>query len=139
MFNRSWADQVGGAFMGSYDAEIIIYTTNIQDITYDTETGEYVYDGDPDSEVHSGVARVQPLRVARNVSNNAGDTMVQGVRFQIPDTNVPIRVNQRVRITKCDLNERLTNFEFTIQEIMDASNAVNTTFEAFSDTEYQGG
>lgn len=134
IFNKAWQEELNRVTEAWMPAKIQVFFQELGDAVYNTDTGEFTY---PTAEkiIYDGKARVQPIRMARNVSNNAADTIVQAVQFQVPDITLDNAVNYRVRVLECALNETLTSFHYTITDIVDSSNPIERTFVASVDTE----
>lgn len=138
IFNPAWIDDLSRVPNAGMTATIEIFDRGMGDAEYDIKLGEYVY---PEAEkiIYSGMARVQQIRMARNVPNNASDTLVQAVRFQIPKNSATLKTDYRVRVTECDLNPHLLTYEFVIQGIINSSNPIEQTFETQADTRISNG
>lgn len=112
---------------------VLFYTATIKvtrpggreyDLTTDTwtDTSEVVYEG---------MARLQPLRSARDGKNPGDDTSVQAVRFQVDLNAIPeLETNFEVQVTNCPRNPDLLRYEYVVNEIVDGSNPIEQTFEA---------
>lgn len=136
IFSPAWVEALAPVPKSGMTADIMIYYCEAP-TTYDSVTGKYVYSRESVETIYEGKARVQPLRMARNVPNNAGDTLVQAVRFQIGDMSVVLRPEYRVRVVSAPLNPSLEKFEYIIQGLMNSSNPFELTFETQVDTEVQ--
>ena len=133
-FNTAWVESLRGAVERWFTATIVIYTTDIGDLEYDTKTGTYEPASTP-VPVFEGKARVQPIRTARALSNNAADTVVRSVRVQIADTALKLGVNFRMKVLESELSPSMQNFNYTIYDVLESTNPFERTFEAQVDTE----
>lgn len=117
-------------------ASIEVFFQELGDAEYDTETGEFTYPTD-EVIIFSGNARIQPIRMARTVNNNAADTTIQTVRVQVAAPDLVLRPNYKMRVTSSPLNKTLTKFRYVVYDVMDSSNPIERTFDATVDTEVQ--
>lgn len=134
LFNQGWVDDLAPVANSGMTAKVLVFFQETVSVGYNPDTGEMEYETEPIT-LYEGVGRVQPMRMARNVPNNAADTIVQAVRFQIPVGDYGIRPKHRIRVLEADLNPDLVNFEYVIQGVMNSSNPFEITLEAQVDTE----
>lgn len=136
LFNQAWVDDLQPVAEKLMNAVIEIFYQSTGELEYDFETGEYTSVGTREV-LYTGPARVQPIRMARNVPNNASDTEMQSVRFQVSALDIEVRPKHRIRVLESDLNETLTRFEYIVQGVMNSSNPFETTIETQVDTEIE--
>lgn len=92
-----------------------------------------------ETEIYSGVARVQPARTPRR-NPEVGDTRVdQSVRFQVVLNALEFVPDKMfVRVTECPLNPALVDGAvYALSATTDGGNPIERTFEAVADTSGQ--
>lgn len=118
------------------NATITIYDPSLLTKTYSYDSNEYTVSGD--AVVYSGQARVQPMRLATQVSGGPIDDPSSASRFmvQIPfEEQVVVQRGFQMQVTDGGRNPRLESYLFTIVADTDSSHMASHTFECVVNVE----
>lgn len=127
LFTPRWVSGLAPVAESGMGAGIEVYTSSL-DRVYDIATD--TWSSSPDTIHYAGVARVQPIRSARDSSKPGDATSVELVRVQIPiAATFDIRPDQRVRVVYAPLNPHLLGYQLVVHEIVNSSNPFEQTFE----------
>lgn len=83
-FNAAWQSSFAQSMQRYYNSSILVYTLKESAGVFDPKTGQTTYPEDSIEIHYSGRARVQPRRAVLGRGNNAADTVIRNMQFQIP-------------------------------------------------------
>lgn len=134
----AWEQQIAdvSGLVEFQNATITIYDPSLLTKTYSYDTNEYAVSGD--AVVYEGQARVQPMRLATQVSGGPVDDPSSAMRFmvQIPfEESVVIERGFQMQVTDGGRNHRLESYLFTIVADADSSHMASHTFECVVNVE----
>lgn len=128
VFTQQWQTVLSSIPVMFFPATIRVYIPGAGR-EYDLATDTWI--ANPDTDLYTGQARLQPLRSARDAKNPGDDTSVQAVRLQVALNAIPaLETNHRVQVVLCPTNRDLENYIYVVNEIVDSSNPIEQTFEA---------
>lgn len=128
LFTERWQSGLVPGRVATMPATVKVFTRTVSyvaNVPTPTETALY-----------TGVARIQPARMARK-NPEIGDTRVdQTTRFQVLLNDTDFKAETMyVRVTACPLNPALVNGAvYSLIETTDSSNPIERTFSAVVDT-----
>lgn len=124
IFTAGWQQGFAVATESAMPCTFQIFTE--ADPTYDAATDTWT----STKVVHySGAARIQPIRTARDRRDAGNDTFILSYRVQIPLSTVDFRPGMEGRCTDSPLNPTLKNYVYTMREVGDSGNPLETTLE----------
>ena len=134
----SWEQQIAdvSGLVEFQNATITIFDPYLLTKTYSYDTNAYTVSGD--AVVYEGQARVQPMRLATQVSGGPIDDPSSASRFmvQIPfESAVVINRGFQMQVTDGGRNPRLETYLFTIVADTDSSHMASHTFECVVNVE----
>ena len=134
----SWEQQIAdvSGLVEFQNATITIFDPSLLTKTYSYDTNAYTVSGD--AVVYEGQARVQPMRLATQVSGGPIDDPSSASRFmvQIPfESAVVINRGFQMQVTDGGRNPRLETYLFTIVADTDSSHMASHTFECVVNVE----
>jgi len=134
----SWEQQIAdvSGLAEFQNATITIFDPSLLTKTYSYDTNAYTVSGN--AVVYEGQARVQPMRLATQVSGGPIDDPSSASRFmvQIPfESAVVINRGFQMQVTDGGRNSRLETYLFTIVADTDSSHMASHTFECVVNVE----
>lgn len=134
----SWEQQIAdvSGLAEFQNTTITIFDPSLLTKTYSYDTNAYTVTGD--AVVYEGQARVQPMRLATQISGGPIDDPSSASRFmvQIPfDSNVVINRGFQMQVTDGGRNSRLETYLFTVVADTDSSHMASHTFECVVNVE----
>ena len=134
----SWEQQIAdvSGLAEFQNATITIFDPSLLTKTYSYDTNAYTVTGD--AVVYEGQARVQPMRLATQISGGPIDDPSSASRFmvQIPfESAVVINRGFQMQVTDGGRNPRLETYLFTIVADTDSSHMASHTFECVVNVE----
>lgn len=127
LFSQKWVDGLAPVPESAMAGRIRIYDPSTSEATYNPVTN--TYESNP-VVVYEGKARLQPLRTAGFINNNANDSINQALEVQIPigtTKSSDFRPKLRLKILESPLNPSLLGFMGALREVLDSSNPFERT------------
>ncbi len=139
-FNAAWQAGLAQSLQQFYNATVEIFLLPDQNEgVLDPVTGEVTFEDGARRVLYSGSARVQPRGASLMRYNNAADTQITRVQFQLPITEetktLDIPVFAYVQVTECRLFPALTMYDYRVFEAVENANPLWRTFRATVDEE----
>lgn len=139
-FNPRWQKALSKTLETTYNCSVIITETDSDSGEFDPRTGETTYANGATLEVYRGKARAQPRGSSLDRSNQAADTNVRRMQFQIPLHKASrIMPNMLVKVTEADLYPVITTYDYRVQGTVNSGNPIEITFIAMIDEEVNSG
>jgi len=134
----SWEQQIAdvSGLVEFQNATITIFDPSLLTKAYSYDTNAYTVTGD--AVVYEGQARVQPMRLATQISAGPIDDPSSASRFmvQIPfESDVVIERGFQMQVTDGGRNSRLETYLFTVVADTDSSHMASHTFECVVNVE----
>ena len=139
-FNEAWQKSLTSQLAALTNAEIEVFLLPDQNEgVLDPATGTVTFPEGSKRVLYKGPARVQPRGASLMRYNNAADTQISRVQFQLPITdetrNLDVPVFAYVRVTDCELSPVLLEYDYRVFESVENANPLWRTFRATVDEE----
>lgn len=137
LFTQAWVDGLRASVESAMVATITIYVV-VGEPAYNPTTDTWT---ESRTTYYTGKARIQPIRSTQVAEAPGNTSSIQGVRVQIPVTELSddLRPGMRLDVTASPLNATLLDFSYVISDVVDSSNPIERTLEAKIDQEVHHG
>lgn len=125
VFSQQWVNRLRHIPTLAYEATVEFFEPNTEGAEWDFETETWT---NTETILYTGPARVQPLRSAVDIANNANDATIQSVYMSVAQLDLDLRPKHRARVLTCDNNPTLTRYLYVLSEGVDSSNHIERSF-----------
>lgn len=137
-FNPAWQKSLANALSVTHNCTIRVTRLTSGEGVFDVVTGKTAFPEEAVAVQYEGGARVQPRGTPLDKTNNAADTSMRRVQFQLPlagakETN--IRPGSMIRVTECRNYPAMTTFDYRVQGVVNSGNPIEITIIATVDEE----